>query len=112
MIKAISYTYINTTVLYLDKLLLAIIGNSHNNLYTSDSNSTSIIYNSTGNVISTMYNAIGDSYKSDTWHQVYIDQQTVFIPDYFATLALNSNNDDRYIVMYGYDRVKKFTLNI
>jgi hypothetical protein len=59
-----------------------------------------------------MYNAIDDPYKSDTWHQVYIDYQTVFIPDYFANLALDSNNGDLYVVMYGYDRVTKFTLNI
>jgi hypothetical protein len=59
-----------------------------------------------------MYNAIDNPYKSETWEHVYIDRKTVFIPNYFATLALDSKNVDLYVVMYGYDRVTKFTLDI
>jgi hypothetical protein len=91
--------------------LIAIVGDCHNNLYTIDSNSSLIIYNSTGDVISTMYNAIDNPYYSDSWHYSNSNGKTVYIPDYFASLALDSKTGDLYVVMHSYYRVTKFTLN-
>jgi hypothetical protein len=58
-----------------------------------------------------MYNAIDNPYYSDSWHYGNSNGKTVYIPDYFASLALDSKTGDLYVVMHSYYRVTKFTLN-
>jgi len=100
------------TIIQGSPTVVAIAGDCHNNLYTIDSNSSLIIYNSTGDVISTMYNAIDNPYYSDSWpYNTHSNGKTLYIPDYFATLALDLKTGDLYVVMHSYYRVTKFTLN-
>ena len=99
------------TILSIKPIPLAIIGDCHSHLYTIDSQSSLIIYDLSGEVISTMRNAIDNPYNSDFWQHTYSGQKKEnYIPEYFAALTLDSKNGDIYVIMYGYDKVVKFTL--
>jgi len=99
------------TIVQKSPTLVAVVVDCHNNLYTIDSNASLIIYNSGGDVISTMHNAIDNPLNADSWPYTNRSRQKMYIPDYFASLILDSKNGDLYVAMYGYDRVTKFSLN-
>jgi hypothetical protein len=99
------------TIVQKSPTLTAVVVDCHNNLYTIDANASLIIYNSAGDVISTMHNAIDNPIDADSWHYNNRNGQKMYIPDYFASLILDSKTGDLYVAMYGYDRVTKFSLN-
>jgi hypothetical protein len=92
-------------------ILLAVVTDCHNNLYTIDSNASLIIYNSDGEVISTMHNAIDNPMDLDSFPYNMANGKEIIFPEYYASLVLDSRNGDLYVAMYGYDRVTKFSLN-
>ncbi|UJR08044.1 hypothetical protein I4U23_012321 [Adineta vaga] len=99
------------TVMQVKPSPLAIVGDCNGNLYTIDSQASLIIYNSTGYAINTIQNILDNPRTSSAWEHTYMaGENDDYIADYFASIALDLNNGDLYVIMYGYNRVAKYTL--
>ncbi len=62
-------------------------------------------------MISAMNNTLDNPRDSDYWIHSYTGPNNQdYIPDYFATIALDAKNGDLYVIMFSYNRVAKFTL--
>ncbi|CAF3779669.1 unnamed protein product [Adineta steineri] len=100
------------TILTVNPSPFAIVGDHYGYIYTIDTHASLIIYNSTGEVVCTFpNNTLDNPCYSDYWNYPCIGQKKgEYIPDYFATITLDSNNNDLYVIMYGYDIVVKYTI--
>jgi hypothetical protein len=41
----------------------------------------------------------------------YIQGGEEYMPDFFSSILLDRTNGDLYVIMYGYNRVTKYSLN-